>query len=185
MTALTAPVALVPTSIGNCNSQRQEEGHRIEIFHKEKYDNVCHKWDRKPFAEKKIRSFFGAVREERMDAHIQHKRHQIAQEGGWDQEGLVLVNTGNPFRSKLLFSVSTDDLPSQKIQYVSGTYLSKVYTGRYMDFLDWVEDAATDVYNKYGGTVGKNEFYVYYPSALEGQKAKDESIVVLFFKIAN
>ena len=160
---------------------------KMQLFNPIYYDNIEHTWNKKPFTVDSMRTFFGTIREDRMDKLIKSKRSKIAKNGSWDPEGLVLTDLGRPFRCKLFFSVNdAENLPkSFKIERLSGVWLSKVYSGEYGKFADWVDDAIKYVKQKYGRKVNAHRnFFAYYPSALENQKSPDESLVVFFIKIS-
>lgn len=158
----------------------------LDAFRIQDYDNVLHKWDMKPFVVRKIRSFCGVVSEKRMESHIKKIREKIAREGGCDSEGLVLNDVCHPFRSKLLFSVCRDKVHGEKMQYLSGLWLSKVYVGDYSQFLDWVGDISEFVCSNYGKKIDPyHEFFVYYPSGCENQKQGSDPILVFFVKVGD
>ena len=170
--------------------------YKIQLFDAKHYNNVEHQWDNKPFVVDKMRSFFGAVREERMDKVIKAKRSKIDKQGLWDPEGLVLTDVSKPFKSKLLFSINQDyfneskmdlELPEDlQIQFMSGIWLSKVYVGEYGQFLNWVDDAIAFVKDRYNRNVdAHHDWFVYYPSALEMQKPEGQSVVTFFIKVSD
>ncbi|KAL7577618.1 hypothetical protein ACA910_015137 [Epithemia clementina (nom. ined.)] len=162
---------------------------KMQLFNAVHYDNTEHRWEKKPFTVDFMRTFFGTIREERMDKLIKSKRSKIAKNGSWDPEGLVLTDLGRPFRCKLYFSVNDEDnLPSKfKVEYLSGVWLSKVYKGEYGQFLDWVDDAIKYVKENYNGkkVSAHRNFFAYYPSALENQKPADQSLAVFFIKVSD
>lgn len=158
-------------------------------FRTKRYDNVEHVWNRKPFAKDKVRFLFGGMNEAKMDRVVSKKRQQIAKQPGLlDCEGLVLNDMCSPFKSNLLISVNQEaqKIPSNiKVEYLSGTWLSKVYRGNYDRFLDWIDDAEAYVKEKYGKQVDPHHnWYVYYPSALEHQKSPIEDVLVFFIKVS-
>ena len=161
---------------------------KIQLFNPLYYDNVEHTWDKRAFTVESMHTFFGTIREDRMDKLIKSKRSKIAKNGSWDPEGLVLTELGRPFRCKLYFSVNDEDnLPNNfKVVHFSGIWLTKVYSGEYGKFLDWVDDSIKYVKEKYDRKVNAHRnFFAYYPSSLENQKSSDESIVVFFIKVSD
>lgn len=195
-----------------CSKKLQNAGNRNKKnkFRGKRYDNVEHKWDRKPFVQDKVRFLFGGMDETKMERVVSQKRKQIQEAGiilandHKKDNGLVLNDMCRPFQCKLLFSTSqknqshddNDDdddalrkkLPSNmKIEYLSGTWLSKVYRGSYDHFLDWVDDAQAHVQEHYGGLqVDPHvDWFTYYPSALENQKSNQEAVLVFFIKVAD
>ena len=183
-TATTTTTTTTPTSKTTC---------KIQLFDPIHYDDVEHHWDNKPFAVDTIRSFMGAIREERMDQVIKAKRSQVVKQGLWDPEGLVLTDVSRPFKSKLLFSIKhdVDDQDALrddtlKVEYLSGIWLSKVYVGEYGQFLNWVDDAIAHVQKRYNRKVNAHrDWFVFYPSALEKQKPSGQSVVTFFIKVSD
>lgn len=184
-----APMTPPATSYGT-PVVSQKKRYKIQLFNPRHYDNVEHHWQQKPFAVDKIRSFYGLLTEERMDAAIKSKRHNIVSRDPelWDSEGLVLTSVNRPFKSKLMFSLNPQaPIPSDlKVERLSGTWISKVYEGEYGKFLDWVDDSVAYVKQEYGKKVNAHkDWLVFYPSALENQKAKNHAVVVFFIKVGD
>ena len=175
----------------NIDSPRASKGKKPKnSFRAKRYDNVEHVWHRKPFAKDKVYFLFGRMKEDKMERVVLKKREQIdAAPNLADDEHLVLNDMRSPFRSTLLFSVNDDaeDFPpDMKIEYLSGVWLSKVYRGSYHHFLNWIDDAELYVKKHYGKTVDPHQnWFVYYPSALDCQKQDNEGVLVFFIKVSD
>lgn len=173
------------------SSSKKKKKHRTS-FRSKRYDNVEHTWENKPFVKDRVRFLFGGMSEAKMDRVVSQKKQQIeAVPGLADPEGLALNDMCSPFKSKLLFSIESSsdkkNLPADlKVEYLSGTWLSKVYRGSYNHFLEWVDDAAAYVLEHYGKQVDPHhDWYTYYPSALDKQKSNHEAVLVFFIKISD
>ena len=74
--------------------------------------------------------------------------------------------------------------PSEVIT-LDGVWLSKVYSGSYINLPDWVEDVKAYVKKYHGRIVNpRKELLAFDPTVLDDQtKAPDETVVVFFVKI--
>ena len=176
-------------SIANAyNSNAKSSQH----FQEQHYDNVEHQWNQKPFAvDKPQRRQMGAITSESLQEVVQSKRSDIASSDPelLDPDSLVLTPVSFPSRNKVLISLneaSDAKLANFEVEYLSGTWLSKVYKGEYASFLDSVDDMIDFVEEKYGRQVLAHcDILVYRPVTAHTASKSNHHVVVLFAKISD
>ena len=176
-------------SIANAYSSNAKSGQHFQEQH---YDNVEHQWNQKPFAvDKPQRRQMGAITSESLQEVVQSKRSDIASSYSelLDPDFLVLTPVSFPSRNKVLISLneaSDAKLANFEVEYLSGTWLSKVYKGEYASFLDSVDDMIDFVEEKYGRQVLAHcDILVYRPVTAHTGSKSNHHVVVLFAKISD
>jgi len=134
-------------------------------------------WEEKPFVKDHIREFFhiplnfGSV--------MARDQAAIEQAQAYAAEPVWLVDEVSPWGSDVY--IATDrDVPNMPTVYLSGTFLTKVFTGPYRDIGSWISQTQAHV-KAHGREVDK--LYFYYATCPKCAKVFGKNQVVAIAKV--
>lgn len=134
-------------------------------------------WKDKPFVKDHIREFlhvplnFGSV--------MARDQAAIEQAQAYAQEPLWLVDEVSPWGSDVY--IATDrPVPNMRTEYLSGTFMTKVFTGPFRDIGSWIAQTEASV-----GAHGKevDKLYFFYATCPKCAKHFGKNQVVAFAKL--
>mmetsp|Transcript_19673 Transcript_19673/g.42380 ORF Transcript_19673/g.42380 Transcript_19673/m.42380 type:complete len:222 (+) Transcript_19673:306-971(+) len=162
--------------------------YNLKLFDTHEYDNVHHTWEDKPFVVRSMPAFFGATRQQQLARIVHRNRAKLQHTGNFDQEGLVLTEGTTPFRRDVLFGIKTSDEPLPKgmqVEYISGTYVSKVFLGHDKDFAGW-SDRTVKMVQKANGIRPnqKHSCFTYHPTSTKNHVPEGSSLIAVFIKVS-
>ena len=134
-------------------------------------------WKDKPFVKDHIREFlhmplnFGSV--------MARDHAAIEQAQAYAPEPLWLVDEVSPWGSEI-YMATDRAVPGMQTDYLSGTFLTKVFTGPFRDIGSWITQTETYVRGK-GKEVDK--LYFFYATCPKCAKRFGKSQVVAFAKV--
>jgi hypothetical protein len=155
----------------------------IQVFDLHRYDNVEHNWDHKPFAVRTMPSFFCVPRHKPLN----EIRAKLVHAGCWDSEGLLLTDWNNPMSSKVYLGVkNVEAIPKgMKIEYLSGTWLSKVFVGEDKYLGEWVDMVEELVQQRFKTNfVTNRQWLSYYPTSSKPIPA-GHTAITFFIKVSD
>ena len=135
-------------------------------------------WNDKPFVKDHIREFlhfplnFGSV--------MARDHAALEQAQAYAPDPLVLVDEVSPWGSDVYLATDRD-VPGMEMQHLSGTFLTRVFSGPYRDIGKWIEQ--TEAYVKEQGRAVE-KLYFYYATCPKCAKVFGKNQVVVFAKVA-
>jgi hypothetical protein len=142
-----------------------------------RWDSQEFVWKDKPFVKDHIREFlhvplnFGSV--------MTRDHAAIEQAQAYAQEPLWLVDEVSPWGSDIY--IATDrPVPNMQTEYLSGTFMTKVFTGPFRDIGSWIAQTETFV-REHGREVDK--LYFFYAICPKCAKHFGKNQVVAFAKV--
>lgn len=138
--------------------------HNCTYFQPSLYDEVVHQWMQRPFFKQRLNCFLNIP--VGFDIKIHRALRRIRKAGAQDDENLILTDMVSSKSANVLFSVSSDHhLKTSEVQYLNGTFVSKVFSGRTLaNVSSWVDDMHSWVATQFGQHIDPERFYVCYPS---------------------
>lgn len=142
------------------------------------WDDQELQWEDKPFLRDHIRAFlhiplnFGSV--------ISRDHEAIEAAEAYPQHPLWLTDEVSPWGSDIYVAVDRD-IPGQRVERLSGRFVTKVFDGPYRDVGKWVTAMESHVADK-GEQL--QQLYFYYATCPKCAKHYGHNRVVLFAKVA-
>ena len=142
-----------------------------------RWDGQEFAWKDKPFVKDHIREFlhvplnFGAV--------MTRDHAAIEQAQAYAAEPLWLVDEVSPWGSDI-YTATDRPVPDMPTEYLSGSFMTKVFTGPFREIGDWISQTKTYV-SEHGKAVDK--LYFYYATCPKCAKHFGKNQVVVFAKV--
>ena len=139
------------------------DGSRPE-FQLKQYQEVLHEWSDRPFYRERVRCFLTIPI--RFNHFVKKTKATIQQ----DEDQLVLTPMQSVWGCDVLFSVTPEEaIFPENIDYVSGTFASKVFSGTRYNTVPWVAEMQRWVRSTTGRDFDLNDYdsdrcYIYYPA---------------------
>lgn len=163
------PESAEPASTGCCPRFDPEPWQERELV-----------WRDKPFVKSHVRSVLHVpVGVARMYAR---ETANIEQAGAKESEGIVLCDESSRWGTDYFFAVSKEQVSGASMVHLSGTFLTRVYEGRYREAGKWMRDMAAHVDAR-----GKRleRIFSWYTTCPRCARAYGANYVVLFAQVAS
>jgi len=148
---------------------------RLDVDH---WDRREIEWERKPFVRDQVRKLFhipvnyGSV--------IGRVNDLIESAEAYTEEPLWLTDEVSSWVS-ILYTASNGDVPGATMEYLSGTFLTRVFEGPYRKVREWADE--TSAYARERGA-NVTRFLFYYATCPRCAKKFGENLVVVFAQVA-
>jgi hypothetical protein len=142
-----------------------------------RWDNQEFVWKDKPFVKDHIREFlhlplnFGSV--------MARDHAAIEQAQAYAEEPLWLVDEVSPWGSDVYLAIDRE-VPNMRMEHLSGTFMTKVFSGPYRDIGQWIKQMETHVRER-GRTLQK--LYFFYATCPKCAKQFGKNQVVGFARV--
>ncbi len=135
-------------------------------FDKERFQDKTHVWKDKLFLVGEVFQIMHIP--VNMGAVVKKMFAKIEQAGGVPQskDFLMLCYDPSPWKSEIYMTIDKD-MPGERVERLTGTFLSRVYDGPYNQVPNWIKDMEKYVSGK-GKTVKRYYFhYAYCPKCMK------------------
>lgn len=141
--------------------QTQKEAICCPLFETEKWNNVQHAWNAKPFLVETVPEIFHIPLPGTYPKAIQRmwKRAHDAGVAPGPNDFLLLAHDPTAFKSELYMSV-TGEVPGGRNEKFTGTFYSKVFEGRYSDIRRFIHQMQESLDAK---KMIARKHYIYFP----------------------
>lgn len=163
--------------------QPQEE--EVMYFQPQDYDQVIHRWERRPFLKEQFTCFVGEP--VGFEYKLKRTRRKIANARARDEEELILSDMVSSKQASVMFSISSDvnfKKRGESIEYLNGYFVSKAFAFRGEDKVkmsEWVEEMDEWVEDTFNQIIEPDKLFVHYPQ--RPSKDGKTMYVVLFVQL--
>ena len=157
----------------------RKENECCPLFHPEKWDNKTHNWDNKRFLKSSIPTLFHIPFPPMIGNRVtkmmkeSEEAHKLAED---PEDTLLLFTDPSPFQSEMYLSV-TGDVPHSDNTLLSGTFLSRVFEGKYNATPKFMKQMDSELSNQ---DKNAKNYYVHYAYCPKCAKEAGHNYVVLF-----
>lgn len=163
--------------LADTNYDNKETGCCARLDEK-RWDNQELTWKDKPFAKDHIREFlhiplnFGSV--------MARDHAAIEKAEGYAAEPLWLVEEVSPWGADM-FMATDREIPNMHMEYLSGTFLTKVFTGPFRNIGSWIAETESFVKSRERKL---EKLYFFYATCPKCAKTFGKNQVVVFAQVS-